>query len=631
MDGSSGNRPITSVLQLCLLSLSVALLQHIDLLSLNGIEFLALVLILAIPIAFYQLEFPLFQRRVVLDKVTKHSSHVRSLLWMAWLKKITTFLSALFGACLLLLLCHDLHIYYWYAFYAFSILLWLAYALNARFFIAKEVRAEHSGLIGRKINEYSVVAVLALIFVFLGYYYVGEPDLRGYSVAEVWSTAYREKFNAAENQFLAFFLAMTNALSKTTWYFVQIISTTLPDSGVKTVMWLLFLLPAALQAALMIRLQLGLLGMVEWKEKNHLHILGGSRDARLFFGVFFAIVIISALLSYRVDQGDLRSVSGKVAWALSEADPCKAWSPDQTTFAADELANISEMSARINAPLKRTIEQSMSRAYKQMDNNIDRYLDWYYSYSTQLKMQGLALWDWIATDDGEVSAMAMELNAKYTQYVLAPYTKSLARANSHFAQKANSLIEKELAKVNLRLEEKRQQLGGYQTDLCFAKAMIDLEDFDAYRSTNFMPPSKAGTGASAVVAAVAAKSAGKKLAASVAGKTAAKAAAKAGMSLSAKATTAGAAVASGASFGLLCGPAAPACALLGGVTTAILFEVAFNEGDEALTRSKTKHDIKMVLLNMSNRSRDAYIDAYQQYTEDAFKRLLRPNLVPADY
>ena len=142
---------------------------------------------------------------------------------------------------------------------------------------------------------------------------------------------------------------------------------------------------------------------------------------------------------------------------------------------------------------------------------------------------------------------------------------------------------------------------------------------------------KAGAGgATLITASVAGKAAGKKIAASLASKSAAKYAAKLGLSLSGKAVTSGTAVATAASMGAVCGPAAPACAVLGGITAAVLFEIALNEADEWVTRTNAKSDLKLTLLAMKNESENAYIDTYDQLIDDALRRLFRPGYKPIE-
>jgi hypothetical protein len=79
----------------------------------------------------------------------------------------------------------------------------------------------------------------------------------------------------------------------------------------------------------------------------------------------------------------------------------------------------------------------------------------------------------------------------------------------------------------------------------------------------------------------------------------------------------------------LCGPAAPACAVVGGVAAAVMFELAFNEADEAFSRPAAKSDLKIAMKHMTLEARDAYLETYDAAIDEAIARTFRP-YVPSD-
>ena len=105
---------------------------------------------------------------------------------------------------------------------------------------------------------------------------------------------------------------------------------------------------------------------------------------------------------------------------------------------------------------------------------------------------------------------------------------------------------------------------------------------------------------------------------------------KLSISLGGKAVTSGTAIATGLSASAFCGPAAPACALFGGLTAAVLFEMALNEADERITRAETRHNLRMTLLEMTKETKSAYSEAYIELIDDAVRRTFRPKFTPGE-
>ena len=107
--------------------------------------------------------------------------------------------------------------------------------------------------------------------------------------------------------------------------------------------------------------------------------------------------------------------------------------------------------------------------------------------------------------------------------------------------------------------------------------------------------------------------------AQVAGKTLGKYAAKTGIGLSAQAlSAAGVAV----STSPVCGPAAPACAVVGGVATAIVFEIVFNEADERLTRPTQQRNLTALVGDMLVQVEQATFEAYHEQIQLTLEKAL---------
>ena len=86
----------------------------------------------------------------------------------------------------------------------------------------------------------------------------------------------------------------------------------------------------------------------------------------------------------------------------------------------------------------------------------------------------------------------------------------------------------------------------------------------------------------------------------------------------------------GASTGAVCGPAAPACAVVGGIAAAVVFEIAFNEADEYLTRAEAQSDLQLALSAMTEEATAAYLETYEQMIDESVKRTFRPVFVPSE-
>ena len=637
MDSQSQTEPtVVALMQLGLLLLSVALLQQTDLLAIGGIELFAVLFIMAIPIAFYQLEFPLFTLRAGLDVATEPDSSLRVLFWWASITKTFTFLGAILGAWLILVLCHDLHKYYWYALYIEASILVLLYNLSTHHGLRGEAKIQYRGLFSRKLVHYVVIILLAVTFVYLGYDVVGVPDLRANSMGDVFLNSFNEKYTQATNDFIGVSLGVVHALSQSTWYIIQILAPGLDDGNYKRLVWLVFLLPAALQAALIIQLHLGLVALVEWKGRSDVRLLGETRNARLFFGVFLGFIVGSALIGYQLSKVNIFEETKKMAEIVQTYDPCESWSADASTFTAQELADVEMIGKAVKPPVRNFIRGRTTSVYRNMESNIDDYLDWYYSNATQFNIQLLWVWDRIQSlgkdDKDQFNLVANVMRFQVTTHIIGPYRVGLARANRDMADKANLLLHAEFTRFQERVNDKRRYLSSFQGDLCMAPALID---FNAWVAQTGLPPEAnemgpLGSGAVFFSAAVAAKAASKKLAATIAGKTAGKVATKLGLSLSSKALASSSTILTGASMGAMCGPAAPACAVVGGIAAAVLFEIAFNEADEYLSRANAKSDLQIALLAMNREATGAYVNTYDQMIDDSIMRTFRPDFVPSE-
>jgi hypothetical protein len=637
MDSQSQTKPTVVVfMQLGLLLLSVALLQQADLLLIGGMALFAVLFITAIPLAFYRLEFPLFTLRAGLEVATEPGSTVRAMFWWASIRKIMAYLGAILGAWLILVLCHGLHDYYWYALYVEATLIVLFFNLSTSKWLSGEATAQYQGLFARISVHYVVIFLLAVTFVYLGYNVVGVPDLRASSLGAVFLDSFNEKYTQATNGFIGASLGATHALSQSIWYIIQILAPGMDDGNYKLLVWLIFLLPAALQAALIIQLHLGLIALLEWKENSDIKLLGQSRNARLFFGVFLALIVGSALIAYQLSKVDVYEEATKMAEVVQTYDPCESWSADATNFSAQELADVEMISKAIKPPVRSFIRGRTTSVYKDMESHIDDYLDWYYSNTTQFNIQLLWVWDWIQSvgkeDKDRFNSVASVMRLQVMDHIIGPYRVGFARANKDMADKANRLLHEEFIQFEDRVNDKRRYLSSFQGDLCVGPALLDFNTFVA--QSDFAHKSKAlgpqGSGAVFFTAAVAAKTASKKLAATIVGKTAGKIATKLGLSLSSKALASSSAILTGASMGTMCGPAAPACAIVGGIAAAVVFEIAFNEADELLTRANAKSDLQIALLAMNSEATGAYIDTYDEMIDDSIMRTFRPNFVPSE-
>ncbi len=231
------------------------------------------------------------------------------------------------------------------------------------------------------------------------------------------------------------------------------------------------------------------------------------------------------------------------------------------------------------------IDKEMILIYQKAEQGTDEYLDWFYSVTGEYQRLALAF-------SGDVAIiMGNEINRRIFK-------------NSGVIEGLDSLSLNSFNQVNLEMDVLADEIDvvvEIASNNC-GLGGIGLPDGVAMRDSG-----KAGTAmaSGAVAARLAGKSVGKKAASIAVAKIAQKGGFKLAVNLVGKAitkkavgTVAGGAV-TGAAAGLVCGPAAPACSLvggfLGGLVTWIAIDVVVMEIDESINRDQFRQEILSVV------------------------------------
>lgn len=526
--------------QLLLVVCITALLQWVDITQLSTFWLILYLLVVAIPLSVAQVEYPLFAHRAAVERALPeerdNGSWLRIWLWAANFKRLLAFLGALLGAWFLLILCYNLHPYYWTALYIEA----LAVLLITRWIQSRITRAanpEHAAMFARQFAYWIVAILLAGAFVYLGYAHVGVPELRGYDLGEVFQRAYAEVAERAHSPIVGLCLGLAAAISQVAWYLMQVLTSGMEQTQPRAIAWLIFLMPAALHALLMIRLHLGVLGTIEWQTRNDIRILGRTSSAKIFSIAFIGVIALITGLSIGVSSVDVARVGTDISDAIDEYDPCRSWSPDDTAFTEEELADIDAISQRVTLVIAQTIDREMQSIYRQMGDQVDAYLDWYYSNWTQFRLQFLYLVDLFARNNGESERgrlVANFIQLHIHENLLGPFRIKMAQANGRIVDKTNDLLDREFQKYITELEEQKIYLSSLQAGICTVPAIISIDQVITQTQSRYPTVKTAAGGAAFISGAIATKTAGKKIAAAVATKSVAKMATKLSLSLEAR-------------------------------------------------------------------------------------------------
>lgn len=220
------------------------------------------ILTLTLPLLAHNLEYPLFARRAVLLQGFKTDSQTLKALWNGSLTKVVAVVLSAISAWILILFTHELQRPYWYVMYGLAIALPFCEALLTRI-LRSETNSLHTGMYARRLLNLLTIIAVAAIVTYISYSVVEQKDLRGAPYLDSIYRSYELTSSSFSNAPLGVLVGVAEAAHTSGWYLMQTITSTLPDNSARLTIWMLFLVPIAIQATVIVGFYLGASSITE--------------------------------------------------------------------------------------------------------------------------------------------------------------------------------------------------------------------------------------------------------------------------------------------------------------------------------------------------------------------------------
>ncbi|HSJ97029.1 MAG TPA: hypothetical protein VLC53_08150, partial [Myxococcota bacterium] len=354
---------------------------------------LLLVAALAWPIWRYQAEYALFARRALLAGVMHEASRVRRWLWAGQLARGWQVPVAILWAIALLALSRLLGPWHWLALAVDAVLLGLLVGPVTRR-LESDVRSERAAMVARRWPLAWVnVAALALAFLAIDFL-VGSADTRGLAWHAVAERSFAAVHAASQCEAAGAVAGAAAAVDALAWHASQVIIPSLPHPGLQVAAWGLFLLQAGAVALAMTRLHLGLAATLDRRVLRG-EAAASAESAPESSRAFLAVVAVLAV-AYLAATAGLGERGG--AWLERQARQAVAWADPCRT----DAATLAQLEARLGARLQvarveeqqragEDIDAAVERLYGDVEQGVDRYLDWYFTVIGEYQRLGALL------------------------------------------------------------------------------------------------------------------------------------------------------------------------------------------------------------------------------------------------
>ncbi len=536
--------------------------------------------LIAWPLWVYRNEVILFERRMVLEHLTRPDSGIRRWLWAGTLTRVLQAVVSLALALLLLVLAARLGAEQW-AVLALDVLLLSLLVDPIRRGLSAQVQDRRLGLIARRWPLLGLnLTALTLAFVALDFYVIGMPDTRVLPWNQVAEDAFRAEGLAAVCAPAGWALGALAAVEALTRHAAQLAIPSLPDPALRIAAWGLVLVHAGALAYLFTRMQLGIIALVE-----HRAAPGGDEGgfSRAFIYTILALAIPYLYATWRLAQLDTAELAARARGLVDWADPCQADPAAREALLASLNAEVDRARLQAQALADRRVDAELDALLSRIEPGVDAYLDWYFTVLGEY--QRLAA----AATGGFAGLMAEELQRHL-------FTET------GFAEQLQGLDD------SIRRDSvRRLAAAAGDLDLLAAAspcAVLDLPslslstlDLSALGDFN-RDGARAATalGGGAAAGAVAAKLLAKQTGAAVAAKLAAKKGFQTAAGLAGKvaAKKGGSILLSAAGGAALCapgGPAAAICGIVAGAAAWLAVDKAMIEIDEARLREQMREEI----------------------------------------
>jgi hypothetical protein len=345
---------------------------------------------IAWPIWRYASEYALFRRRAVLASVSLRHSAVRRWLWRGHVAGVLHGFSAMLWAALLLAFGALLSPLQWLLLAA-DTLAFAALVPVVRRRLATDVHATHLSMVARRWPlRFGNVALLALGFFVIDVFIAGAPDTRGlawYAVAENAFAAYAGRSACAIAGVL---IGVANVVDVLTWHAAQVLIPGLPRTDLRVAAWSMALLQGGVVAWAFTSLLLGASALIEEA------IFRPERgDARWQSPGDFGVAVLAIGVAFVVLAAMLRDAGPRMPKGVRDVvvrmNPCRSEAIALRAMQPALRADIDRARLDATTQADREVDSAVTALFAHAEEQVDGYLDWYFSLLGEYQRLGAAI------------------------------------------------------------------------------------------------------------------------------------------------------------------------------------------------------------------------------------------------
>jgi len=556
------------------LVIAVILLAYFSI-FLSGLERSLVFIVTALvawPIWHSLCESRLYAKRLWVDGLFTKESWIREFLWKGTLVKIYLAVLSFVFSLLLLSLASLLKPEYFYILIGDVVLLvfvqqWIKSKLSSH------ANDKSMGLITRKMLYYGNIVVLSIIFASIDYITYIEFSNNG--IDEIFKEKVAQ-YNYDKVGWIAAFFS-TIELKLNSFFFTHVVGE-IKDTGHRFLLWFVFLIKSGMIIWFFNYFILGLQLLIEKAviQPNRKENIGSKSFSITL--IVLTILYLVAVFATQPNKENIDTNQQEIATSQKEINTPNDKCQSESVVKESKNLNDSIKKERNETRYKITkyLDETASQAKLKLPENIDKYLDWHYSIRGEYTRLGMAVM--VEAGQSVQQAAEQKISSIISQSISEVFDESIDNATNNFIKP---------------FEEKLRNK--------YNNASPDVKDCPPETPPG-LTKAQAGLTIAKGVGVVGARYAVKQSAVVVIRNTATKSISKILLKTATKATVkTGASIASGAGTGALagaiCGPFAPACALVGGTVGAVTvwfgIDKIYIEGDEYFHREEMKQDLEL--------------------------------------
>lgn len=530
------------------------------------------------------------QRHALLNHLIDPKSRWRGRLWESLLSRIHLLLVALTAALLVLMVSVQLRPAEWWVLAASAVIFTLCLPLIRRV-VSRHVQSAYIETLSLRLTGWFTIAVTVISLSAVQLLLLEVDDTRSLSFLQVAESAYQLAYARAEAPLVGMLLGVSAALSDLSWHVMQIASSELAlATPWKAAAWLLFLTLNAVKVSVLWWVMLGAVTLVQSMQRE-----GVGKAFRASMNPVALLLAVLVLGYFAVQQLDIARL---LAWSPQQAAPpeqlhCDANAQGEEEARLEQVArtHMNAEQTELQAAINSQVHAHLNNAFRHAESGIDSFLDWNYSLRGQYTQLFL-----LGTEVADSGSLTRHLEGRLHALVSQPLREELQLLDAEIS----SLMQTRLQHFYREHQLLLSQL--IQSSDCLS-ASRDLGGMQSYLDKSWVGMGGAAgvvtavslRGGGRVTAQVATRALGRRLATRTATTTTARVGARA------------AAAGGGGAAGLLCGPAAPLCALGFGAATWVGVDLSINAIDETLNREQMKAEL-MQRLNVQQEELEAELN-----------------------